>query len=91
LANVADDLWLDLNGTLNLLIGRSLGPLAAEARVLRLYREKAGGSEFVSLLAAWKDANPTAKRVVFLEEFRKYVLGEPSELDVVTDPPAERT
>jgi hypothetical protein len=70
-----------LNGLLNLLIRRSLGEVAAEARVLKLYREEAlSDGTFPRLLAGWRKAHPQGKFKDFLAEFRKHVLGEPNEL-----------
>jgi hypothetical protein len=82
LEDVAEDLGLDVNGLLNLLISKALGPIAAEARLCRVYQEelkKEGG--FVPLFLAWQKAYPRVRRKDFLVEFHKYTLGEPSQLD----------
>src|SRR5260370_723468 len=87
LADTAKDLGLNLNGLLNLLIHRSLGQAVVEACIYKAYMQERMGGTLIPLFLAWRKANPKRKPKDFQEEFRKHILGEPSDIDTL--PPAE--
>jgi hypothetical protein len=75
-------LGLNANGVVNLLINRSLGQFAAEAHVLAAYRMPVIHSgRYVDLLEAWRKLHPSGRPHEFIEEFRKMIFAEPSQLD----------
>ena len=82
LTQVATLFGLDANGLLNLMIRRSLGQLAAEANVYRRHFDAAlDDRTLYRLKEPWEAAHPTRRRRDFLDEFRKYAVGEPSDVD----------
>jgi hypothetical protein len=80
LAEIADDMWIDINGLLNLMIRRALGPLKIQAH---LFREQTREGRYWPLYKAWRQLNPTAHWREFDEELVKHLLGEPSTLDAI--------
>src|SRR4051812_24100197 len=78
---VAATFGLDVNGLLNLLIARSLGEAAAEACVARVFLQTGTKARVVPMMRVWQAANPQKKPKEFLDELRKYVHGDPSDLD----------
>jgi hypothetical protein len=80
LAEVGRMIHLDVNGILNLMLHRYLGPLAAEVAVFDHYRQRAGRLE-IDMFNEWEEKNPGKKPREFLNEFRKFILGEPNSLE----------
>ena len=93
LEDLAGEYGTGLNDLLNIMIRRELGPLAAEAKVLKAYLAKAWEPSMEAHLDKWfqkyNEAEVKGKAKSFLTEFRNYVLGLPSVLDDEADPPTE--
>jgi hypothetical protein len=80
LAEVGSLIHLDINGILNYMLHRYLGPLAAELTMFKEYRDQAREQE-LQMWRAWRRRHPDKTPRDFLEEFRKFVFDEPNSLE----------
>src|SRR5262249_55501521 len=79
LEDLAGEYGIGLNDLLNLMICREVGPLAAEAKAIWSYWDKAHEESMEALLKKWQkkydEADVKGKARHFAGEFCKYVVG----------------